>query len=258
MLVLFSLFFFAAIIATVAFGLALVIQKIRRKPTKVGRKCIISALVMVVCIVGICMTFEPSEQTEEPAPAASVEPTSTEPAPEDTLEPTETPEATTPPTTTPEPEDTPQPTQEPSQTPTATPTPSPEPTEEPVEEIDPVEQDKQDIEAAAREIIEEYYTNTDIDTVTVNENYGTDEDGDYILLVYLTWNVKNSVKMTNEVLAMCSEDFAARVGEQLENVQEVALFWTVPYHKETGTAVKYAYERRGEGMYETSHFILVE
>ena len=69
--------------------------------------------------------------------------------------------------------------------------------------------------------IAEWYKNTTVDSVTVNEHLGTEKEGDFVLLVYATWDVKNSVKMTNEVLAMYSEDFAARVGQDLENVQDL-------------------------------------
>lgn len=205
--------------------------------------------------VAFGVTYEPVENAEEPPTVEA-----TEPAESDAQGPAETPESTTPPTTTPEPEKAPeaaQPPTEPTAPEVAAPPPE-EPEQDPAEEIDPVEQAKQDIEEAARQIIADNFTATDVDRVTVNEDYGTDADDDYILLVYLTWNVQNSVKMTNKVLAMYSEDFSARIGESLENVQEVALFWTVPYYSETSTSVKYAYERRGDGMYETSHFILVE
>ena len=106
--------------------------------------------------------------------------------------------------------------------------------------------------------IAEWYKNTTVDSVTVNEHLGTEKEGDFVLLVYATWYVKNSVKMTNEVLAMYSEDFAARVGQDLENVQDLSVFWTVPYYSEDDISVKYSYERAGAGMYETGHMILVE
>jgi len=198
----------------------------------------------------------PSAVTPDVSPAQDVAPAATqEPsAPEEpTPTPEPTPEPTPPPASDPQPEPT---TEEPE--PAADPATASAPEETPAEEVDPVEQAKQDIEEDARQIIADHYTQTDIDSITVNEDYGTDADDDYILLVYLTWNVKNSAKMTKKVLAMYSEDFAARVGESMENVQEVALFWTVPYHIEDGTAVKYSYERRGAGMYQTDSMIMIQ
>lgn len=240
MSVLFSVISFFGLIITAVSGVVWIIGRLRHKATKARAVCIVAALVTVISFVAFGVTYEPVERAEE-LPAVEA----TEPAESDAQGPAETPEITMPPTTTPEPEKVPEATQTPTEPPAS-------------EEIDPVEQAKQDIEEAARQIIADNFTATDVDRVTVNEDYGTDADGDYILLVYLTWNVQNSADMTKKVLAMYSEDFSARVGESLENVREVTLFWTVPYHSETGTAVKYSYERDGAGMYQTDSVINIK
>jgi len=274
MSIVFSTITFFGLIVTAAAGIAWVIGKLRHRETKARIVCIAAALVTVISFVAFGVTHDPAEWAEEPPAAESTPPAATSdvsPAPdvipepstpepsaseEPTPTPEPTPEPTPPPASDPQPEPTPE---EPVTAPVATPTPEEPPAEEsPAEEADPVEQAKQEIEEAARQIIADHYTQTDIDNVTVNEDYGTDADGDYILLVYLTWNVENSARMTKKVLAMYSEDFAARVGESMENVQEVALFWTVPYHIEDGTAVKYSYERRGAGMYQTDSMIMIQ
>ena len=270
MAIFFSTVLFFGLIVTVAAGIALVVQKVRHRGTRAGRVCIAAAVVSVVCFVGFGVTHEPGEKPQDPPPASSTETSSTEPAQSDAQQPTETPPATPPTVTTPEPKDPPQSTQEPPETSTpatadipagpADPPAQTEPTEEtpPPEEVDPIEQAKQDIEEATRALFAEWYKNTTVDSVTVNEHLGTEKEGDFVLLVYATWDVKNSVKMTNKVLAMYSEDFAARVGQDLENVQELSVFWTVPYYSEDDTSVKYSYERAGAGMYETGHMVLVE
>lgn len=117
--------------------------------------------------------------------------------------------------------------------------------------LSPTEQ----IDASLRRIVAEYYTSTDISSITINDDLGTDEDGDYIALVYLTWNVKNKPDTTKDVLAMYSEDFAARIGTDILDVSEFAVFWTVPYYSETDTAVKYSYERVEGGMVQTDSMI---
>lgn len=111
------------------------------------------------------------------------------------------------------------------------------------------------IDYVIRDIVSEKYMDTVVDTLTINENAGTDDDGDFIALAYLTWNVKNKADTTKEMLAMYSEDLAARVGTDLPEVSELSVFWTVPYHDESNTAVKYTFERKGEGMYETDKMI---
>lgn len=111
------------------------------------------------------------------------------------------------------------------------------------------------IRSTAREICIVNYDNTDVSNITVNENLGTDLENDYILLVYLTWNVKNHADTTKQMLSMYSEDFAARVGTELPNVSEISIFWKVPYYSDTENVIKYSYARQGNGMYETDEMI---
>lgn len=103
------------------------------------------------------------------------------------------------------------------------------------------------IQDYAVSIIAENYTDTDINEIAINENLGTEEGGDYIILARLTWNVKNSGSMSKKMLEMYSSDFAARIGNDQLAVNEVAIFWTVPYLDNANA--KWAYERNGEGMY---------
>ncbi len=115
------------------------------------------------------------------------------------------------------------------------------------------EQEK--IENGARKICAENYKSTTVSNITVNENLGTDTEGDYILLVDLTWDVKNSKDTTKKMLAMYSQDFAARVGTDLQNVSEVTAFWKVPHYSKTDNVVKYTYTRKDNGMYQTDAMI---
>lgn len=105
------------------------------------------------------------------------------------------------------------------------------------------------IENAIRQRISDEYTFTDIDSIRINENLGTDDvDDDYIALVDLTWTQMNKGPTSKKMLSMYSEDLAAYIGEECPNVQEIAIFWTVPYLDNANA--KCAYERKGEGMYE--------
>lgn len=105
------------------------------------------------------------------------------------------------------------------------------------------------IEKAIRQRIGDEYTYTDIDSITINENLGTEDvEGDYIALVNVTWTQKNSGSTSKEVLSMYSEDLAAYIGQECPNVQEIAIFWTVPYLDNANA--KCSYERKGDGMYE--------
>lgn len=93
------------------------------------------------------------------------------------------------------------------------------------------------------------YDGTTIDEVRINEDLGTDTEGDYIALVNLTWNVQNSAETTEKMLQMYSDDLAASLAIDHPEVQEAAIFWNVPYLGSNTS--KWSYERRGDGMYAT-------
>lgn len=114
----------------------------------------------------------------------------------------------------------------------------------PVYETGSIEKELQDY---AVDVIAENYSNIDINSISINQDLGTEEDSDYIILVNLTWNQKNSASTSKEVLALYSEDFAARIGSGQSLINEISIFWTVPY-LDNATA-KWSYEKNGNGMY---------
>ena len=74
---------------------------------------------------------------------------------------------------------------------------------------------------------------------------GTDADGDYIALVYLTWDQKNTGKTSKKMLEMYSSDLAATLAKQNSSVNEIAIFWTVPHLNDTA---KCSYKRNGGSL----------
>ena len=80
----------------------------------------------------------------------------------------------------------------------------------------------------------------------VNEDFGTSASGDYIASVYVTWNEKNSGKTSKEMLDLYSSDMAARMYDDLPEIQELVVYWTVPYLN-NGSA-KISFERTSSGM----------
>lgn len=50
--------------------------------------------------------------------------------------------------------------------------------------------------------IDDNYTYTKLDSITVNPNAVTDADGDYITFIYLTWNQKNKGETLKKMLTM--------------------------------------------------------
>lgn len=119
-------------------------------------------------------------------------------------------------------------------------------TEAPATETVPMSE-KEQIDKVVRDRISEKFTMTDIDSIDINDDLGTDKDGDYIVLVRLTWNQKNSGKTSKEMLKMYSDDLAATLAPANSSINEVAVFWTVPY---LNADAKCAYERKDDAFCE--------
>lgn len=100
------------------------------------------------------------------------------------------------------------------------------------------------IATSAKAHISSEYTFTTIDEIKVNRSY---DDSGYIVLVNLTWDQKNSEATSEEVLKMYSDDLAAYLAGQYDDVISVALFWKVPYL--TTETTKFSYDRKGDNMF---------
>ena len=85
-----------------------------------------------------------------------------------------------------------------------------------------------EIEKILIDRIAEQCTMTQIDRITINDDLGTEADGNYIALVYLTWGQKNTGKTSKKMLEMYSSDLAATLVEHNSSVNEIA--FSGPYH----------------------------
>lgn len=224
----FALLYFAAFIVFLVFIIKSGRKKKRGEDNSTDKKIWIIALAVFFVsfiLTGVFNQSKPKEEAEEPV--AEI-PVTEESAPEPKEE---------------------------TSTPTPTPTETPEPTEEETiieEEEETVENDLDDaddetskVRKQVQKYIDEGYTFTTIDKITLNEDLGTDEEGDYVALVYLTWSQKNGGKLSQKVLDMYSSDMAAKMYDDLPEIQELAVFWTVPYLD--GNA-KISFERKDNGM----------
>ncbi len=117
-------------------------------------------------------------------------------------------------------------------------------TEQPKQETQKTATPEDKIKDKVKQYVKDY-NGTDINDITVNPNLGTEKDGDYVVLVRLTWNVKNNGKLSREMLEMYSSDMAARMYKDLPEAQELAVFWTVPY---LNGQAKVSFERANGGM----------
>lgn len=90
------------------------------------------------------------------------------------------------------------------------------------------------------------YDNISLDYITINEDLGTKKKGDYIALVYLEWHMNVDWSLTKKVLSMYSKDLATCTFKKEKNVQEIAIFWSVP--ELNYNFGKVSYERKGNHM----------
>ncbi|ANN30778.1 hypothetical protein A9498_03405 [Bacillus thuringiensis serovar coreanensis] len=94
---------------------------------------------------------------------------------------------------------------------------------------------------------------TDIKHVTVketkvNEHLGTDDPDDYILLLYLSFDAKNSNQTTKSLIDMYNNEIGAKIGQTADKVQELAIFWEVPHIKKGPNLAKANLQRLDDKM----------
>ncbi|MCU5601232.1 hypothetical protein [Bacillus wiedmannii] len=94
---------------------------------------------------------------------------------------------------------------------------------------------------------------TDMKYVTVkeskiNEHLGTDNPDDYILLLYLSFDGKNSSQQTKSLIDMYNNEIGARIGQTADKVQELAIFWEVPHIKKGPNLAKANLQRLDDKM----------
>jgi len=94
------------------------------------------------------------------------------------------------------------------------------------------------------------YTFAELDEITINNNYGSDDpDNNFILLVYFIYSTKNTKSTGNDLMRMYSDDLVATLAKQgFDDINEAAIFWEDDYNDRS---VKYAYEYRNKGFYIT-------
>lgn len=109
------------------------------------------------------------------------------------------------------------------------------------------EEEIKDIEKTIKDRVSDEYSRTVIKKIDINENLGTDDEDDYIVLPHLKWDVENKPKMTREMLETYSDDLAATLAKHT-NITEITIFWEVPYHLEGNNVAKMSYSRSGDGM----------
>lgn len=127
------------------------------------------------------------------------------------------------------------------------------PVKEPQVEPEPVEVTRQDeIESLVRDKIKEDYDSTSINQLAVNKDMGKGEG--YIVLAHLSFDRKNRAKTAKEMISMYAQDLGASLADQ-KDINEVTVFFEVPYLKEGDNIYKLNMQRQGDGMAIKDEFV---
>lgn len=106
---------------------------------------------------------------------------------------------------------------------------------------------KEGVSAVISKKLRDEVTNTTLNSLQVNENFGTDATDDVIVLANLSWSTRNSEKMTREMLELHSNNLAVELARKLTDGSEITLFWKAEY---TGLDIKHSYYVRGGKAYK--------
>lgn len=115
------------------------------------------------------------------------------------------------------------------------------------EEDEVYDSTKDDIEEKVKDITRDF-NSTSAKEIKVNENMATDDPHDYIVLVYLSFDAKNSKKTTRDMINMYNNELGAQLAKVSE-VGELTVFWEVPYHLEDENSAKANLKRNGDNMF---------
>lgn len=105
---------------------------------------------------------------------------------------------------------------------------------------------KEGVENKLRGFIDEKFENTDIISISIIDDFGTEENDDYIAIISLRYNQENNGIKSKKVLGLYNTDLAAYIGTEIPNVKKLTVTWEVPHLE--NAAAKRSYKRKGEWM----------
>ena len=124
-----------------------------------------------------------------------------------------------------------------------------EPIDPEKQNVEPVENKEveraDEIKGIVEDKVKSDYDSTSIKEITVNEDAGKGEG--YIVLAYLSFDAKNTAKTAKNMITMYGQDLGATLASQ-PDINEVTVFWEVPYLKVGDNVYKINMQREGEGM----------
>lgn len=101
------------------------------------------------------------------------------------------------------------------------------------------------LEGTIEKHVAENYHDTTMKDIQINDDLGTGEGK--IVLVYLSFDAKNKAGTAKEMIDMYGEDLGATLANENE-INEITIFWEVPYLKEGDNIAKLMMSRSDDGM----------
>lgn len=91
---------------------------------------------------------------------------------------------------------------------------------------DPKDEIVSEVESSVRSSLSR--VDATISDISVNENLGTDNEDDYIALIYLSFDAKNTPRTSKDMINLITNEVAYNL-VKVNNISEITIFWTVPY-----------------------------
>lgn len=125
----------------------------------------------------------------------------------------------------------------------------PEKTPEPAKELTPQEKIADNVEKSTTKM-----RKVSIKDFQVNENFGTEKDGDYIVLAYMSFDAENTAETTRKTIENYNNEIAANLAVE-ESVQDLVIFWEVPYLQSGSNVIKATlYRKDGKMVFDNTWY----
>lgn len=106
------------------------------------------------------------------------------------------------------------------------------------------------IESDIKSIIDKDFTfDTTLKKFELNENSGTDKKGDYVALIYLSYNQANSAKTTKKWIDEYTNDLAAKLAKKETEITSLSIFWETPQFKKDWNTAKFNLTKNKNAFY---------
>lgn len=105
------------------------------------------------------------------------------------------------------------------------------------------------VRSAIYDAVDQVQTDVSVQNIFINENLGTEDEADYIALIYLSFDVKNKADTAKKMLDLLNNEIGYNMAN-VSNISEFTIFWQIPYLDDSGnTVAKANLLRNSDGFY---------